>query len=145
MKKVLVIVMVSVLVVHVVPARASMMCAHDWLEVWRAHAGRLPGLLHTEEVNNPQPNVWAVSSTLGEAGRQSVLGIFSCSNLSSGNSPGANSGSICWCRIISPIIGNWRHTNLVPCNPLHPGGAGCASGCAHVFGGNQIYRQAMIP
>ena len=132
MKKVLVLVSVMVLLVHVAPVRASMMCAHDWLAAWRYDNGDGAGWIISPTTLSFGDNdrFWALGGNIGNAGHQSVIGVARCSSTAgtSGQTSTnvvATFGQHCWCRMISPGVGShWVHASNFAVM-----GNTCATGC----------------
>ena len=98
-------------------AHALTMCAANWLESgWRnSHPEILENAYTTYTIQGPH-GTWAVSSTRGGMGRQSISGISQCTtvagaygsarsaNFASGDA-GAAGGPNCWCRMTAPQVG----------------------------------------
>ena len=109
-------------------AHTSMMCQHDWLAVWRNAAS----LAEATTANSPttftggsRVGSWAISSTTGGAGRQSINGISVCDAAPAPSPSSGTEGPNCWCRMMSPMIGSWV---LIQSSEWI--GAGCTQSCA---------------
>ena len=136
-------------------ARASMMCQHDWLAAWANHSGALPDARVTfmgfeqPELNNTNGarGIWAISSTLGGAGRQTVVGISACTNTTTvhQHSGPASPGDYCHCTVISPTItGIWSPTPFSPGQPPGTCSGNCHYLCAEAFRTNLHMRRMGI-
>ena len=169
MKKVLVMMVIVSVAGAVVgtgqPAHALTMCAANWLNSWRATSPETlegPGWpACCAFARNSQTGSWAVGSTRGGAGAQSVTGISFCSTSAGGTAtgnvacPGASSqrcrpepvitnGQFCWCKMTSPAVGgSWVFRfdffgSAADCSTF------CAHNCADNVRTNATFRAAVL-
>ena len=153
MKKTLLMTFTIAVVATALPARASMMCQHDWLAAWR-NSGTGDNRRIEGFALEPADRLWMAGADIGNAGFQSVIGVARCS-ISTGvpgttqpNINHSSTGFHCWCRMVSPAFGMWVHSHNFTTS------AACASGCASsgggcsyqmIWGGNFIRNIILMP